>query len=275
MRILFRKLGPSRLVLPDYPGPVGLMHRQHFRHHQRDLRQRRAQGRARSTVEIHHRRLCVYLALALSRRTSWLVQHFSDSLRHRRLPAHRLLHSAPRQEDHGAKSWISIGPSASSRPNSPNSPSFSAWHGSCACGKTASRISRPSSSRGASRPFPFSWCSNSPPWARPLFFSPSASRCSGRRARGRITSHPAALVASVVVMSYYWIHVWDKPVPFLKHFQTARIQIFFDPSLDPRRGLAGRPGHDRPRFRRHGWQGLAQGWRRNWAICRRIRVIMI
>jgi rod shape determining protein RodA len=43
---------------------------------------------------------------------------------------------------------------------------------------------------------------------------------------------PLALVASVVVLSYYWIHVWDKPVPFLKEFQVKRIQIFFDPSLD-------------------------------------------
>ena len=45
---------------------------------------------------------------------------------------------------------------------------------------------------------------------------------------------PIALVASVVVFSYYWIHVWDRPVPFLKDFQLKRIQIFFDPSLDPR-----------------------------------------
>ena len=43
---------------------------------------------------------------------------------------------------------------------------------------------------------------------------------------------PLALVASVVVLSYYWIHVWDKPVPFLKPFQVDRIKIFFDPSLD-------------------------------------------
>jgi len=43
---------------------------------------------------------------------------------------------------------------------------------------------------------------------------------------------PLALVSSVVVLSYYWIHVWDKPVPFLKPFQVDRIKIFFDPSLD-------------------------------------------
>jgi rod shape determining protein RodA len=45
---------------------------------------------------------------------------------------------------------------------------------------------------------------------------------------------PLALVASVVVLSYYWIHVWDKPVPFLKPFQVFRIKVFFDPSLDPK-----------------------------------------
>ena len=43
---------------------------------------------------------------------------------------------------------------------------------------------------------------------------------------------PLVLVASVVAMSYFWIHVWDKPVPFLKPFQVDRIKIFFDPSLD-------------------------------------------
>ena len=43
---------------------------------------------------------------------------------------------------------------------------------------------------------------------------------------------PLALVSSVVLLSYYWIHVWDKPVPFLKPFQVDRIKIFFDPSLD-------------------------------------------
>jgi len=45
---------------------------------------------------------------------------------------------------------------------------------------------------------------------------------------------PLGLVAGVAVLSYYWIHVWDKPVPFLKPFQVNRIKVFFDPSLDPR-----------------------------------------
>jgi rod shape determining protein RodA len=45
---------------------------------------------------------------------------------------------------------------------------------------------------------------------------------------------PLALVATVIVMSYYWVHVWDKPVPFLKPFQVDRIRVFFDPSLDRR-----------------------------------------
>ena len=45
---------------------------------------------------------------------------------------------------------------------------------------------------------------------------------------------PLVLVGSVVVLSYYWIHVWDKPVPFLKDFQVFRIKVFFDPSLDPK-----------------------------------------
>ena len=45
---------------------------------------------------------------------------------------------------------------------------------------------------------------------------------------------PLLLVSSVMVLAYYWIHVWDKPVPLLKPFQLQRIKIFFDPSLDPK-----------------------------------------
>jgi rod shape determining protein RodA len=43
---------------------------------------------------------------------------------------------------------------------------------------------------------------------------------------------PLAATACLVVAAYYWIHVWDRPVPFLKPFQVDRIKIFFDPSLD-------------------------------------------
>ena len=43
---------------------------------------------------------------------------------------------------------------------------------------------------------------------------------------------PIIIVASVGILAYYWIHVWDKPVPFLKPFQVNRIKIFFDPTLD-------------------------------------------
>jgi len=43
---------------------------------------------------------------------------------------------------------------------------------------------------------------------------------------------PIILVASAALFAYYWIHVWDKPVPFMKPFQVNRIKIFFDPSLD-------------------------------------------
>jgi len=45
---------------------------------------------------------------------------------------------------------------------------------------------------------------------------------------------PVLLVGSATVLTYYWVHVWDKPIPFLKDFQVARIKIFFDPSLDPK-----------------------------------------
>jgi rod shape determining protein RodA len=45
---------------------------------------------------------------------------------------------------------------------------------------------------------------------------------------------PLLLVGSVIVLSYYWVHVWNKPVPFLKPFQQDRIKVFFDPSSDRR-----------------------------------------
>ena len=45
---------------------------------------------------------------------------------------------------------------------------------------------------------------------------------------------PIMFVAGVMVLLYFWVHVWDKPVPLLKSFQNERIRIFFDPSLDPK-----------------------------------------
>jgi rod shape determining protein RodA len=53
-------------------------------------------------------------------------------------------------------------------------------------------------------------------------------------ARVHYIALPLALVACLVVAAYYWVHVWDKPVPFLKPFQVFRIKVFFDPSLDPK-----------------------------------------
>jgi len=41
-----------------------------------------------------------------------------------------------------------------------------------------------------------------------------------------------APVVCVTILAYYWVHVWNKPVPFLKPFQVDRIKSFFDPSLD-------------------------------------------
>ncbi|MEJ0000039.1 MAG: FtsW/RodA/SpoVE family cell cycle protein [Verrucomicrobiota bacterium] len=59
-------------------------------------------------------------------------------------------------------------------------------------------------------------------------------------------------------MGYYWIHVWNKPVPFLKDFQLKRIQIFFDPSLDPR-GAGWQVDQAMIAIGSGGWDG--KGWR--------------
>jgi rod shape determining protein RodA len=45
---------------------------------------------------------------------------------------------------------------------------------------------------------------------------------------------PLALIGSLLLLTYYWVHVWDKPVPFLKPFQVDRIKTFFDPGADRR-----------------------------------------
>lgn len=45
---------------------------------------------------------------------------------------------------------------------------------------------------------------------------------------------PILAVAGVILLTYFWVQKWDKPVPFLKPFQMARVKDFFDPSNDPR-----------------------------------------
>jgi rod shape determining protein RodA len=45
---------------------------------------------------------------------------------------------------------------------------------------------------------------------------------------------PLVLIAGLTLLTYFWVHVWDKPVPFMKPFQVDRIKSFFDPSLDPK-----------------------------------------
>jgi len=69
---------------------------------------------------------------------------------------------------------------------------------------------------------------------------------------------PLVLVGSIVALSYYWIHVWDKPVPFLKPFQVARIKVFFDPSLDPR-DTGWQSDQSMIAIGSGGWSG--KGWR--------------
>ena len=51
-------------------------------------------------------------------------------------------------------------------------------------------------------------------------------------ARLRYIIPPILLVVGLALSAYYWIHVWDKPTPFLKDFQRHRIEVFFDPSMD-------------------------------------------
>jgi rod shape determining protein RodA len=45
---------------------------------------------------------------------------------------------------------------------------------------------------------------------------------------------PVLAVVGMITLTFYWVHVWDKPIPLLKPFQQDRVRNFFDPSLDPR-----------------------------------------
>jgi rod shape determining protein RodA len=45
---------------------------------------------------------------------------------------------------------------------------------------------------------------------------------------------PLAAVSCLTLTLYFWVHVWDRPIAFMKPFQLNRLKIFFDPSLDPK-----------------------------------------
>jgi rod shape determining protein RodA len=80
----------------------------------------------------------------------------------------------------------------------------------------------------------------------------------------------------VTVLAYYWIHVWDRPVPFLKPFQVNRIKIFFDPSLDPK-GAGWQVDQSMIAIGSGGMDGKGwlQGTETCSATCRKIPVITI
>jgi rod shape determining protein RodA len=69
---------------------------------------------------------------------------------------------------------------------------------------------------------------------------------------------PLIAVATLTVFTYYWVHVWDKPVPFLKPFQVFRIKVFFDPDLDPK-GAGWQVDQSMIAIGSGGWNG--KGWR--------------
>ncbi len=51
-------------------------------------------------------------------------------------------------------------------------------------------------------------------------------------ARMRYVVLPIILAGCIGLFAYYWIAVWDKPVPFMKPFQVDRIKVFLNPDLD-------------------------------------------
>jgi rod shape determining protein RodA len=76
-------------------------------------------------------------------------------------------------------------------------------------------------------------------------------------ARLRYIVLPLIAVAGLITLTYYWVHVWDKPLPGLKPFQEKRVQIFFDPKLDPR-GAGWQADQSAIAIGSGGWKG--KGW---------------
>jgi rod shape determining protein RodA len=77
-------------------------------------------------------------------------------------------------------------------------------------------------------------------------------------ARLRYIVLPIIAVVGMVMLSFYWVHVWNKPVPFLKPFQLDRVKNFFDPSLD-RKGTGWQADQSAIAIGSGGMHG--KGWR--------------
>ena len=76
-------------------------------------------------------------------------------------------------------------------------------------------------------------------------------------ARLRYIILPLIAVVGMVTLAYYWVHVWDKPLPGLKKFQQERVQIFFDRKLDPK-GAGWQADQSAIAIGSGGWKG--KGW---------------
>jgi rod shape determining protein RodA len=79
-------------------------------------------------------------------------------------------------------------------------------------------------------------------------------------ARLRYIVLPLIAVVGMITLTYYWVHVWDKPLPGLKKFQQERVQIFFDPKLDPK-GAGWQADQSAIAIGSGGWKG--KGWGQN------------
>ena len=73
-------------------------------------------------------------------------------------------------------------------------------------------------------------------------------------ARLRYIVLPLLAVAGLITLTFYWVHVWNKPIPGLKEFQEKRVQIFFDPKLDPK-GAGWQSDQSTIAIGSGGWQG--------------------
>ena len=277
MRLLLRKIARLGSSFPHPAGPRAPLPGQHLHHHQRHLHQRRAERRLQLPVALpDHRR--GRLPGPGADPLSSAGADFAHPLRPRRHPPGRRSSCPISAGKFSAPTaGCGLGPSASSRPSSPSSPSFSAWPGCSSPGEQIQHLSTVLIAVAVTA-IPFHPRAEAAGPRHRLGLFPGLLRHAFRRRRaaplhphsagaGRQRDRPGLLLDSCLGPA--------GAVPQAVSGQPDQNLLRSEPRSQGRR-LADRPVDDRHRFRRHGRQGLAAGDAKTCsATCRKIPVTTI